>query len=328
MGKSLFRRIMKVALICNTEALAMPTIHYLAMQNMLTNIFILEKNAAVLLHPIMAAGVPKEQICLVRKDNFESLIRLNIQRSKPNALLVFGFPWHIPNSILSIPNKGAFNFHFGLMPKYKGADPVFWQIKNQEEKAGLVIHRITAQMDEGPIVINHEVALHKEETYGMHCSRMGFEAVNCLQQLLGNIDKLPELVQAATNGSGQFWAKPVANDLEVNWNTQTATDIMHTVNASNPKYGGISAYLGNNECRFLEVTPIEMDMPDKVEAGTIVYADAVYGLVVACAGHTFLRILIVHTKDGYLSGTKLFSLGVGIGQQFIQQEKNKQKLAN
>lgn len=319
---------MKVALICNTEALATPTIHYLAAQNMLTNIFILEKSAAVLLNPIMAAGVPKEQICLVRKDNFESLIRLNIQKSKPDVLMVFGFPWHIPHSILSIPNRGAFNFHFGLLPKYKGADPIFWQIKNKEEKAGLVIHRITAQMDEGPIVVNHEVVLHKEETYGMHCSRMGFEAIACVQHLLSNIDKLPEQVQAATTGSGQFWAKPVANDLEVNWNNQTAIDIMHAVNASNPKYGGISAYLGNNEYRFLEVVPVDMNIKEKVDAGTIVHADAVYGLIVACIDNGFLRIQIVHSQDGYLSGVKLFSLGVSVGQKFIQKEKNKYMLAS
>jgi methionyl-tRNA formyltransferase len=312
---------MKVALICNTEALAMPTIQYLAAQNMLTNIFILEKSANVLLNQILAAGVPKEHICLVRKDNFISLIQLNIQTSKPNVLLVFGFPWHIPNFILSIPNKGAFNLHFGLLPKYKGADPIFWQIKNKEEKAGLVIHRITAQMDEGPIVINHEVALHKEETYGMHCSRMGFDAIKSVQYLLSNIDKLPEQLQAATTVSGQFVTKPTANDLEVNWNTQTATDIMHAVNASNPKYGGISAYLGNNECRFLEVIPVDMSIKEKLDAGTIVHADAVYGLIVACIDNSFLRIQIVHSQDGYLSGVKLFSLGVSVGQKFIQKEK-------
>jgi methionyl-tRNA formyltransferase len=318
--------MMKVAVICNTESLATPSIHYLAMQNMLTNVFILEKNAAVLQNQIISAGAQNEHIYLVRKNNFESVIASNLHKSKPDVLLVFGFPWHLPDSILSIPNKGAFNFHFGLLPKYKGADPIFWQVKNQEEKAGLVIHRITNQMDEGPIVINHEVVLHKEETYGMHCSRMGFEAVKCLQQLVNNIDTLTEQPQIAVTNATQFWSKPTANDLEVNWLEQNAIEITALVNASNPRYGGISAYLNNNECRFLEVIPVEMDVPNKVEAGTIVYADAVYGLIVACINNTFIRINVLHTKDGYLSGIKLFSFGIGIGQKFTQQEK-KQAIA-
>ncbi|MES2655798.1 MAG: formyltransferase family protein [Bacteroidota bacterium] len=318
---------MKVALICNTEALAMPSIHYLAAQNLLTNIFILEKNAAILQNQIIAAGVTKEQICLVRKDNFESLFNLHIQQSQPDVLLVFGFPWHIPNSVLNSLPKGAFNFHFGLLPKYKGADPIFWQIKNGEQKAGLVVHRITPQIDEGPIIINHEVSLHKGETYGMHCSRMGFEAIACLQYLLDNKEVLTEKKQEITNDTS-FWKKPNTDDLEVNWEKQTAEEIMHLVNASNPKYGGISAYLGNNECRFLEVDPIDMNINEKVDAGTIVHADAVYGLIVACINNSFLRIQIVHNQDGYLSGVKLFTLGVSLGQKFIQKEKTKHVLVS
>lgn len=320
---------MKVALICNAETLAMPGIHYLATQNLLTTIFILEKNAAILQNQIIAAGVAKEQVCLVRKDNFESLFNAHIQKSQADMLLVFGFPWHIPNSVLSLLPKGAFNFHFGLLPKYKGADPIFWQIKNGEQKAGLVVHRLTSEMDEGPIVIRHEVTLHKGETYGMHCSRMGFETIACLQYLLNNKeDVLPEKKQEPTNDNS-FWKKPSTNDLEIDWQKHTAEEITNLVNASNPKYGGISAYLGNNECRFLEVFPVDMNMNEKVvDAGTIVHADAVYGLIVACINNSFLRIQIVHNQDGYLSGVKLFSLGVSAGQKFIQKEKNKHMLAS
>lgn len=319
---------MKVSIICNTDTLAAPSIHYLALEGLLTHVFILEKNAKNLIGTLLTAGVKQEQIVKVGKDNFGEVILSHLQVSKVDILLVYGFPWLIPTQVINeLPNR-IFNFHFGLFPTYKGADPIFWQIKNGEFKAGLTVHRITAEMDAGPIVIEHKVDLHKDETYGMHSTRMGFEAITVLQQVLQNLNTLNEQLQVVDTRRNDYWQKPALNQLQIDWTTHTSVEIMRMVNAANPKYGGITTYLGENEIRLLEVSPIEMEMNERPESGTIVYADLIYGLIVVCCDQRFLRLQIIQTRDGYLSGSKLFVLGVRAGQRFSTKEKNKHKLAS
>ncbi|MCU0421991.1 MAG: hypothetical protein MUC81_04190 [Bacteroidia bacterium] len=319
---------MKVSILCNTDTLAAPSIHYLVQQDLLSHVFILSKSAKSLMGTLLIAGVKKEQVVLIGKNNFEELIISHLQQPTENVLLVYGFPWLIPIKVINKLSNSIFNFHFGLFPKYKGADPIFWQIKNGESQAGLTVHRVTKEMDAGPVVIEHKVDLQQDETYGMHCIRMGFEAITVLQYLLTNLNNLNEQIQTVDTSRNEYWLKPTTSELEIDWATQTSHEIIRLVNAANPKYGGITTYLGENELRLLEVSPIEIEISGMPEAGTIVYADIIYGLIVACCDQRCLRLQIIQTRDGYLSGSKLFGLGVRAGQRFSIKEKNKHKLAS
>jgi methionyl-tRNA formyltransferase len=70
------------------------------------------------------------------------------------------------------------------------------------------------------------------------------------------------------------------------------------------------------EVRILEVSPVDITHPDTVAPGTIIYADATYGLIVSCLNQQYLKINIVSIREGYLSGIKLFALGFGVGDAF------------
>ena len=68
--------------------------------------------------------------------------------------------------------------------------------------------------------------------------------------------------------------------------------------------------------RILEVTPVSLEQAAQAEPGQIVHADVVYGVVVACINNEYLRITVVNTAEGYMSGVKLFNLGFLPGQRF------------
>ena len=54
-----------------------------------------------------------------------------------------------PSKFLS---KELFNFHFSLLPKYRGCHTNFFQIYNGEKKSGVTLHKIDKGIDTGPIV--------------------------------------------------------------------------------------------------------------------------------------------------------------------------------
>lgn len=49
-------------------------------------------------------------------------------------------------------SKNLFNFHFSLLPKYRGCHTNYYQILNGEKKTGVTLHRIEKGIDTGKII--------------------------------------------------------------------------------------------------------------------------------------------------------------------------------
>ena len=70
----------------------------------------------------------------------------------PDYILVACFPYRLPATIIDWPHSGCLNIHPSLLPKYRGPDPIFWQLHNNESQTGVTLHFVTSEMDAGPIV--------------------------------------------------------------------------------------------------------------------------------------------------------------------------------
>ncbi|NNJ59544.1 MAG: methionyl-tRNA formyltransferase [Dactylosporangium sp.] len=71
---------------------------------------------------------------------------------RPDLLIVYGFNWILPESVLAIPRLGALNVHSSLLPRYRGPAPVLWAIRNGDAAVGVTVHRMDAGVDTGPIL--------------------------------------------------------------------------------------------------------------------------------------------------------------------------------
>lgn len=311
---------MNIAVLCNTDTLAIPAFYQLKEKGWLAGVGIPEKSKNYLLGPLLQMGLADKEITLIPADSRKDVLKAWVDKLKATAVFVFGFPWKIPTVVLDIPSEGFFNFHFGELPIYQGADPIFWQLRNGEKQCGLAVHRMTSMIDQGPIVWQAKYPMILGETYGMLCQRMGYLAANMIipfveQLKSGNLTEKNQqpLIQL-------FTKKPESTELSIDWEKQSAEEIERLINAANPKYGGISTMLREREIRLLEVAPADVNGISEERMsipGTVVYADAVYGLIVACNDRKFIKVNVVHLPEGYISGSKLFSMGVKPGERFI-----------
>ena len=62
------------------------------------------------------------------------------------------YPQILSRTLISIPPKGAVNFHPSLLPKYRGAHPHYWVIVKGENESGLTAHFMTENIDDGDII--------------------------------------------------------------------------------------------------------------------------------------------------------------------------------
>ncbi len=69
-----------------------------------------------------------------------------------DLLVVHGFNWKLPTSVLALPRLGAVNVHPSLLPRYRGPAPVLQAIRNGDPQSGLTVHRMDENFDTGPIL--------------------------------------------------------------------------------------------------------------------------------------------------------------------------------
>src|SRR5690606_6410745 len=69
----------------------------------------------------------------------------------------------ITEEILTLPKKGAINFHDGLLPGYSGLNVPSWAIINDEKIHGITWHFMTRKIDAGDIISQVEFSIDDNE---------------------------------------------------------------------------------------------------------------------------------------------------------------------
>ena len=93
------------------------------------------------------------------KEFKEALIRLN-----PDILLVGSWGERITKEIYDIPKIAAINAHPSLLPRYRGPNPYYWVIRNQEQSTGVSFHLIDGDYDTGAILAQEEIKIFPSDT--------------------------------------------------------------------------------------------------------------------------------------------------------------------
>lgn len=307
---------MKIVALAN-HILALPALHYLAENQWLKGVVSIEKahDYSVQVENLSVNhGVP---FLRVGRHELTEKLKAWLEDIRPDVVLVFTFSYKIPESLLAIPRLGFYNFHFGPLPHYRGSDPVFWQILNGESVGGITVHRMNREYEAGPILLQYPTAFFPGESYGIHIGRLASAAVAVLRTVLEKL-KTPEAITLAPQDevSAKYYPRPTSLDLCINWEAQTADEIENLVNAANPFYGGAITSFRDKVVKLLEVSPAEVNGVAGKRAGTIVYTDVQHGLFVTCKDDRCLRINIIQTTEGIMTGNRMAALGVRPGERF------------
>lgn len=70
----------------------------------------------------------------------------------------------IKNAVLEAPLVEAINFHYGLLPDYRGMNIPSWVIYNGEKETGFTWHYINAKVDDGEIIAQKSFLIDEKTT--------------------------------------------------------------------------------------------------------------------------------------------------------------------
>ncbi|GAB5522749.1 MAG: hypothetical protein Roseis2KO_06210 [Roseivirga sp.] len=306
---------MKIFAICNSDQLGLPTVARLKELDLLVGVSYVDRYTP-LLHSFKGLGIPDEKTHALSKENWTHTLAQAITELQPDYVFVLTFPWKIPANLLDLLPGRFINFHFGLLPKYKGADPIFWEVRNYEPEGGLTIHLMNEEIDSGAVIMQEKAPIGPGISYGIYCNQLVQNIREWTNTLLNKLQAGPLEFLELEAGESAPDRTPTQADLTINWAEQTALQVECLVNAANPRYKGAITTFSGQPLRILEVTPMGGNDEMKGVPGEIVHADLTYGIIVICADGEYLRISIAEVGGAYISGVKLTTFGFLKGAKF------------
>ena len=292
---------MRVAVLCN-HPLGIPAIDFLLGKELLVGIGCPAIPGDHLFRMQMLAQEKQLAFGIIDENDQNKTLGAWLKQCNADVVFVFTFPFKINKDCLRIPRQGFFNFHTGLLPVYRGGDPIFWQVFAQESEGGISVHLMDEKFDHGPVVHVEKVEIQPEDTYGQHIQKLALTNRNACQKVIENFDQLTPTPQ--DDSSAAYQNKPSFFNLIIDWEKYNALTIKALVRAANPIYGGAISFFRGVPVHFLQVAIGSTQNPPNVAPGTIVSAGK-DGIIVLTSDKKLLRADVLYTEDGFFTGGKL-----------------------
>jgi len=179
-----------------------------------------------------------------------------------DLLVVYGFNWKLPRSVLRVPRAGVINVHSSLLPKYRGPAPVLWAIRNGDPEIGLTVHRMDEQFDTGPILAQPGgIPLAEDVTPQSLWGRVGPVLDEVLTVALGEVERgFPGVPQGDAGASYAGFVEPEFS--VVDW-SRTAAQVHNQVRMfafMGPEHAPVAEVDG----RWLKVLRTRLDPADGI----------------------------------------------------------------
>jgi methionyl-tRNA formyltransferase len=140
----------------------------------------------------------------------------------------------LPEIVWRLPDKGTFNLHGSLLPRYRGAAPINWAVINGDKETGVTTFFIEKDIDTGNIIFQEKLSISDKDTAGnihdklMHIgSELVCKTIDAIES--NKAPNSPQLNETATHAPKIFKA-----DCKVNWEENSV--VIHN------KIRGLSPY--------------------------------------------------------------------------------------
>lgn len=222
---------------------------------------------------------------------------LGILRSARPSLVV-SFFWHrrVPRAVRELAPLGAIGVHPSLLPRHRGADPVFWTLRRGDPRTGVTVHALDDGYDTGALLAARDVPV--DPSWNAHALAHALDgaAISALGEVCGRLardepcEAFPQDEALATSAP-----EPSEDDLEIRWSSPSA-EILRLVRAAAPAPGAFSSF-DDHALTILAASPTTTRLPPGAAA---IVAE---GVIVGTADVAIrLEVVRVDDEDALLRG--------------------------
>ncbi len=187
-----------------------------------------------------AKGLPLHQPASWKTPEAKELMA----RYKPDLCMMAYVTLFVPQDVIDLPTKGTFQYHPSLLPRHRGPSSINWPIIQGATKTGLSIFWPNEGLDEGPILLQKEVAIGPNDTLGSlyfnQLFPMGVDAMMEALQLVRE-GKAPAIQQDESQATYESWCGK--KDAEIDW-SKSAPQVYNLVRGCDPQPGAWTLHKG------------------------------------------------------------------------------------
>ena len=152
--------------------------------------------------PPVAEYAKEHDLKLLQPESIKTLEIEELFKSiNPDAVIVAAYGRIIPDALLAIPKYGFLNVHASLLPKYRGAAPIQWALRNGDEKTGVCIMQLESGLDEGPVYAREELVIQDDWNKKDLFDALAVLGNECLLKALELLDELEPVPQDAAQAT-------------------------------------------------------------------------------------------------------------------------------
>lgn len=228
-------------------------------------------------------GIPVFQPDSMRSDD----VIEELKSLKPDVIIVIAYGKILPKAVLDIPKYGCLNVHGSLLPKYRGAAPIQYAVKDGEAESGVTIMLLDEGMDTGKMLKKAAIPLAPKETTGTLFDKLASLGASTLMTVVDDLDTYEKNAVPQDESQATYTAKITKEEANLDW-TADAVVLERLIRTLDPHPGAYTV------CR--DGKRLKIWAADVVE-GT----DAVPGTVIDVAKKSFT----VQTGNGALRITEV-----------------------
>jgi methionyl-tRNA formyltransferase len=213
----------------------------------------------------------------------------------------FYFRQMIRAPLLSLAERGAYNMHGSLLPRYRGRVPVNWAVLHGERETGATLHAMTVKPDDGAIVDQQAVPILPDDTAGEVFAKVTVAAEIALDRCLPALLAGRAILRPQDPSLASYFGGRRPEDGRIDW-TSDARAIHDLVRAVAPPYPGAFCALPGGTLRVLRTFHVRA--PQEARDSRI--GPALYlldgSLYARCADGGILRIAAAEFEGEALDG--------------------------
>lgn len=251
-----------------------------------------------------SAGIPVLQPEKVRTEEFIN----QLKSYEADLFITVAYGKILPKAVLDIPKYGCINVHASLLPKYRGAAPLWHAVINGEKESGVTTMLTDVGMDTGDILLADKCEIDENMTMGELHDKLAELGPVTLRRTLealknGTLTRMPQ------NDADATYSPMVDRETgRIDWNKR-AREIHDLVRGMNPFPGCYTLDEAGERVKIWR-TRIESEKPHRCEPGSVIETSA-DGIIVA-AGIGTVRITEIQgpssrrmTAGEYVNGHKV-----------------------
>jgi methionyl-tRNA formyltransferase len=150
-----------------------------------------------------------------------------------DAAIVVAYGLLLPPPVLAAPRLGCFNLHASLLPRWRGAAPIQRAIMAGDPETGVMVMRMEAGLDTGPVCMTERVAIGPNETAGELHDRLAPLGARLMVRALAALKNGRLMEEPQPTAGVTYAAKIDKSEAQLDF-TRSAAELHNLVRALSP----------------------------------------------------------------------------------------------